>query len=151
MENPFFYSNLSLWFLFRKVPKEFHLDYDKLEDRPSLPQTLIGGGGTSAGSSGVLTTGGGGANNANSSNGGGAGVGPGGIPHGPSPVHMNENNNAPGPAAGGRQQQHSPSVLASAASLIPGGGSGAGSDGRPPQFWRFMNWILSHTHTHSYI
>ena len=25
---------------FRKVPKEFHLDYDKLEDRPSLPTNL---------------------------------------------------------------------------------------------------------------
>ena len=23
---------------YRKVSKEFHLDYDKLEDRPSLPQ-----------------------------------------------------------------------------------------------------------------
>ena len=28
----------------RKVPKEFHLDYDKLEDRPSLPSSLTGGG-----------------------------------------------------------------------------------------------------------
>lgn len=25
----------------RKVPKEFHLDYDKLEDRPNLPPTLV--------------------------------------------------------------------------------------------------------------
>jgi len=28
----------------RKVPKEFHLDYDKLEDRPSLPSSLTGTG-----------------------------------------------------------------------------------------------------------
>lgn len=27
---------------YRKVPKEFHLDYDKLEDRPSLPTNLTG-------------------------------------------------------------------------------------------------------------
>ena len=38
----------SLWFdgffnLYRKVPKEFHLDYDKLEDRPSLPANMTGG------------------------------------------------------------------------------------------------------------
>ena len=26
-----------------QVPKEFHLDYDKLEDRPSLPSSLTGG------------------------------------------------------------------------------------------------------------
>jgi CCR4-NOT transcription complex subunit 2 len=25
----------------RKIAKEFHLEYDKLEDRPALPQTLI--------------------------------------------------------------------------------------------------------------
>ena len=31
---------------FRKVPKEFHLDYDKLEDRPSLPSSLTGAGPT---------------------------------------------------------------------------------------------------------
>ena len=29
--------------LYRKVPKEFHLDYDKLEDRPSLPPNMTGG------------------------------------------------------------------------------------------------------------
>lgn len=34
----------------RKVPKEFHLDYDKLEDRPSLPTNLSGGSGGPAGS-----------------------------------------------------------------------------------------------------
>ena len=34
----------SFRFLFfcRKVPKEFHLAYDKLEDRPSLPTNLSG-------------------------------------------------------------------------------------------------------------
>ena len=29
---------------FRKVPKEFHLDYDKLEDRPSLASAPPGSG-----------------------------------------------------------------------------------------------------------
>ena len=28
--------------IYRKVPKEFHLAYDKLEDRPSLPTNLSG-------------------------------------------------------------------------------------------------------------
>ena len=32
----------NFFFNYRKVPKEFHLDYDKLEDRPSLPTNLTG-------------------------------------------------------------------------------------------------------------
>ena len=32
----------TIFFIFRKVPKEFHLAYDKLEDRPSLPTNLPG-------------------------------------------------------------------------------------------------------------
>ena len=31
-----------LFSIYRKVPKEFHLAYDKLEDRPSLPTNLSG-------------------------------------------------------------------------------------------------------------
>ena len=34
--------HLCFFLFFRKVPKEFHLDYDKLEDRPSLPASLTG-------------------------------------------------------------------------------------------------------------
>ena len=29
--------------MFLQVPKEFHLDYDKLEERPSLPSSLQAG------------------------------------------------------------------------------------------------------------
>merc|ERR1719190_600 len=36
----YYFFDVNSW---RKVPKEFHLDYDKLEDRPSLPSTLTGG------------------------------------------------------------------------------------------------------------
>jgi len=36
----YYFFDVGSW---RKVPKEFHLDYDKLEDRPSLPTTLPGG------------------------------------------------------------------------------------------------------------
>ena len=47
-----------LIFLFRKVSKEFHLDYDKLEDRPSLPTNLSSSSGTVASSgSGVAGVG----------------------------------------------------------------------------------------------
>ena len=35
-------SKLILFSFSRKVPKEFHLAYDKLEDRPSLPTNLSG-------------------------------------------------------------------------------------------------------------
>lgn len=38
----YYFFDVNCW---RKVPKEFHLDYDKLEDRPSLPSSLTGGGG----------------------------------------------------------------------------------------------------------
>ena len=31
----YYFFDVNSW---RKVPKEFHLDYDKLEDRPSLPR-----------------------------------------------------------------------------------------------------------------
>ncbi len=33
----------------RKIPKEFHLDYHMLEDRPALPQSLSGGSGGAGG------------------------------------------------------------------------------------------------------
>jgi len=33
-EAPITFFDVASW---RKVPKEFHLDYDKLEERPSLP------------------------------------------------------------------------------------------------------------------
>jgi len=36
----YYFFDVNSW---RKVPKEFHLDYDKLEDRPSLPSSLTGG------------------------------------------------------------------------------------------------------------
>ena len=39
----YYFFDVSQW---RKVPKEFHLDYDKLEDRPSLPSSLTGAGGS---------------------------------------------------------------------------------------------------------
>lgn len=35
----YYFFDVNSW---RKVPKEFHLDYDKLEDRPSLPASLTG-------------------------------------------------------------------------------------------------------------
>jgi len=35
----YYFFDVNSW---RKVPKEFHLDYDKLEDRPSLPTNLTG-------------------------------------------------------------------------------------------------------------
>ena len=38
----YYFFDISCW---RKVPKEFHLDYDKLEDRPSLPSNLASTGG----------------------------------------------------------------------------------------------------------
>ena len=46
---------------FRKVSKEFHLDYDKLEDRPSLPQQ---NGAASAGNAPGNSTAGNGASSA---------------------------------------------------------------------------------------
>merc|ERR1719500_1070035 len=36
----YYFFDVSTW---RKVPKEFHLDYDKLEERPSLPSSLQAG------------------------------------------------------------------------------------------------------------
>jgi len=33
----YYFFDVSSW---RKVPKDFHLDYDKLEDRPTLPSSL---------------------------------------------------------------------------------------------------------------
>lgn len=44
----YYFFDVSTW---RKLPKEFHLDYDKLEDRPSL-QTSLTGSGPSPGPSG---------------------------------------------------------------------------------------------------
>ena len=38
----YYFFDVNSW---RKVPKEFHLDYAKLEDRPSLPTSLTAGGG----------------------------------------------------------------------------------------------------------
>ena len=67
----YYFFDVNCW---RKVPKEFHLDYDKLEDRPSLPSSLTGGGGVAVPGPGV---GGPGAQQ------GGGGVGPGGPPHHP--------------------------------------------------------------------
>merc|ERR1719312_1775189 len=43
----YYFFDVNSW---RKVPKEFHLDYDKLEDRPSLPSNLAGAGGGAGGS-----------------------------------------------------------------------------------------------------
>eukprot|EP00096_Caligus_rogercresseyi_P012784 TRINITY_DN5469_c0_g1_i1.p1 TRINITY_DN5469_c0_g1~~TRINITY_DN5469_c0_g1_i1.p1 ORF type:complete len:515 (-),score=154.59 TRINITY_DN5469_c0_g1_i1:310-1854(-) len=46
----YYFFDVGNW---RKVPKDFHLDYDKLEDRPSLPTNLAAaaaGGGSSASS-----------------------------------------------------------------------------------------------------
>ena len=42
----YYFFDISCW---RKVPKEFHLDYDKLEDRPSLPSNLSSPSQSSAG------------------------------------------------------------------------------------------------------
>jgi len=50
----YYFFDVTTW---RKVPKEFHLDYDKLEERPSLPSSLTGGGpspGPSPGSPGPI-------------------------------------------------------------------------------------------------
>jgi len=50
----YYFFDVSSW---RKVPKEFHLDYDKLEDRPSLQTSLTGAGpspGPSGGSPGPI-------------------------------------------------------------------------------------------------
>lgn len=46
----YYFFDVTNW---RKVPKEFHLDYDKLEDRPSLPTNLSGAGAGHPGSVGV--------------------------------------------------------------------------------------------------
>jgi CCR4-NOT transcription complex subunit 2 len=87
----YYFFDVTNW---RKVSKEFHLDYDKLEDRPSLPTNLSSSSGTVASSgSGVAGVGTGSASvHQPSSNspappgmpgGGGAphpAVGPGGIP-----------------------------------------------------------------------
>ena len=62
----YYFFDVNCW---RKVPKEFHLDYDKLEDRPSLPSSLTGGGGVAVPGPGAQQ--------------GGGGVGPGGPPHHP--------------------------------------------------------------------
>merc|ERR1719300_634628 len=43
----YYFFDVNVW---KKVPKEFHLDYDKLEDRPSLPSNLAGAGGGAGGS-----------------------------------------------------------------------------------------------------
>lgn len=37
----YYFFDVNSW---RKVPKEFHLDYDKLEDRPTLPSSLVAAG-----------------------------------------------------------------------------------------------------------
>ena len=34
----YFFFDINNW---RKVPKEFHLDYSKLEERPQLPESLL--------------------------------------------------------------------------------------------------------------
>ena len=39
--HPILFSKINL--LLFQVPKEFHLDYDKLEERPSLPSSLQAG------------------------------------------------------------------------------------------------------------
>ena len=46
----YYFFDVTQW---RKVPKEFHLDYDKLEDRPSLPSSLTGAGGPGGSQSSV--------------------------------------------------------------------------------------------------
>lgn len=46
----YYFFDVTQW---RKVPKEFHLDYDKLEDRPSLPSSLTGAGGPAGSQSSV--------------------------------------------------------------------------------------------------
>ena len=54
------YQRMKMWYNpgflgCRKLPKEFHLDYDKLEDRPSL-QTSLSGSGPSPGPSGRMSS-----------------------------------------------------------------------------------------------
>ena len=44
----YYFFDVNSW---RKVPKEFHLDYDKLEDRPTLPSSLGAGAGAGTQSS----------------------------------------------------------------------------------------------------
>ena len=75
--------------LYRKVSKEFHLDYDKLEDRPSLP--------TSSSSGNVATSGS-----------GVAGVGP----TGSSTVHQPSSNSPapPGMPGGGAPHTGGPGI-----------------------------------------
>jgi len=66
----YYFFDVNSW---RKVPKEFHLDYDKLEDRPSLPSSLTGG------------------------------PSPGGVNVGGPPHHPGPPSNSPGPLGSGAQ------------------------------------------------
>ena len=88
----------------RKVSKEFHLDYDKLEDRPSLPTNLSSSSGNVA-----------------SSGSGVAGVGP----NGSATVHQPSANSPAPPGMPGGGAPHSggpgipPSVPSSASQHSP--------------------------------
>ena len=108
-----------LFSFIRKVSKEFHLDYDKLEDRPSLPTSS---------SSGNVASGGGGI----------AGVGPSGT----ATVHQPSSNSPAPPGMPSSGAPHTgpgipPSVPASASQHSPISGvvapgiSSAGGAGGP--------------------
>ena len=44
-EGTYCYFDLALW---RKSTKEFHVEYDKLEDRPQMPSNLLASSGVTA-------------------------------------------------------------------------------------------------------
>ena len=110
--------------LFRKVSKEFHLDYDKLEDRPSLPTNLSSSSGTVASSgSGVAGVGTGntqgGIVHQPSSN----SPAPPGMPGGGGPPHPAGGSGGIPPSTPSSASQHSPigGVVAPGLNAVGGG------------------------------
>ena len=47
-EGTYCYCDLALWRSLRKSTKEFHVEYDKLEDRPQMPSNLLASSGLTA-------------------------------------------------------------------------------------------------------
>jgi len=100
----YYFFDVQNW---RKVSKEFHLDYDKLEDRPSLPQQ---NGAATAGNAPGNSTAGTGASSATNGpplpN-----APPQPQPTGPSPVmQFGGGGSGPVPVGPGGERQHSPAI-----------------------------------------
>merc|ERR1719351_138879 len=100
----YYFFDVQNW---RKVSKEFHLDYDKLEDRPSLPQQ---NGAATAGNAPGNSTAGTGASSATNGpplpN-----APPQSQPTGPSPVmQFGGGGSGPVPVGPGGERQHSPAI-----------------------------------------